>query len=66
MQKSTKDLKRNTIVATDGEIGKVEDFYFDDRSWTMRYLVADTGNWLLGRKVLISPRRKAKRGGMWA
>jgi uncharacterized protein YrrD len=55
MQKSTKDLKGNTIVATDGDIGKVDDFYFDDKSWTIRYLVADTGNWLLGRKVLISP-----------
>ena len=55
MQKSTKDLKGNAIVATDGDIGKVDDFYFDDKSWTIRYLVADTGNWLLGRKVLLSP-----------
>ena len=55
MQKITKDLKGNTIVATDGDIGKVDDFYFDDKSWTIRYLVADTGNWLLGRKVLLSP-----------
>ena len=55
MQKSTKDLKGNTIVATDGDIGKVADFYFDDKSWTIRYLVADTGNWLLGRQVLLSP-----------
>ncbi|MGH7872721.1 MAG: PRC-barrel domain-containing protein [Candidatus Binatia bacterium] len=55
MQKSIKDLKGNTIVATDGDIGKAADFYFDDKSWTIRYLVADTGNWLLGRKVLISP-----------
>ena len=55
MQNSTKDLKGNAIVATDGDIGKVDDFYFDDKSWTIRYLVADTGNWLLGRKVLLSP-----------
>jgi sporulation protein YlmC with PRC-barrel domain len=55
MQKSTKDLKGNNIVATDGDIGKAADFYFDDKSWTIRYLVADTGNWLLGRKVLLSP-----------
>ena len=33
----------------------MDDFYFDDKSWTIRYLVADTGNWLLGRKVLLSP-----------
>jgi PRC-barrel domain len=39
----------------DGEIGTVEEFYFDDQYWTIRYLVADTGNWLTGRQVLISP-----------
>jgi uncharacterized protein YrrD len=41
--------------ATDGDIGKVKDFYFDDVTWTIRYLVVETGNWLLNRKVLISP-----------
>ena len=41
------------IRATDGEIGKVDEFYFDDASWRVRYLVADTGNWLTGRKVLL-------------
>src|SRR5512135_669019 len=55
MRKITKDLKGNTIVATDGDIGKVDDFYFDEESWTIRYLVADTGDWLLRRKVLLSP-----------
>lgn len=44
-----------TMGATDGEIGKVKDFYFDDLSWTIRYLVVETGGWLSGRKVLISP-----------
>ncbi|HZK54362.1 MAG TPA: PRC-barrel domain-containing protein [Desulfosporosinus sp.] len=37
------------------EIGKVKEFYFDDYYWTIRYLVADTGNWLTGKQVLISP-----------
>lgn len=41
--------------ATDGEIGEVREFYFDDASWTIRYLVVETGSWLAGRKVLISP-----------
>jgi hypothetical protein len=41
------------IRATDGEIGKVDEFYFDDASWRVRYLVADTGNWLTGRRVLL-------------
>ena len=39
----------------DETLGKVREFYFDDRYWTIRYLVADTGNWLTGRQVLISP-----------
>jgi hypothetical protein len=49
------DLKGLTMKARDGDIGEVEDFYFDDDSWTIRYLVIDTGHWLPGRKVLISP-----------
>lgn len=51
-----KKLKGYKLHGLDGEIGRVEDFYFDDRHWTIRYLVADTGNWLRGRQVLISPR----------
>jgi hypothetical protein len=42
-------------MASDGEIGHVKDFYFDDRNWAVRYVVADTGSWLSGRLVLISP-----------
>ncbi len=48
-------LKGYQLDSIDGEIGKVEEFYFDDHHWTIRYLVADTGNWLTGRQVLISP-----------
>ena len=43
------------LGAIDGEFGKVKDFYFDDETWTIRYLVADTGGWLPGVQVLISP-----------
>jgi hypothetical protein len=43
------------LDSLDGEIGQVKEFYFDDRHWAVRYLVADTGNWLTGRQVLISP-----------
>ena len=49
------DLKGYTIRATDGEIGAVQDFYFDDERWVVRYLIVDTGKWLPGRKVLLSP-----------
>jgi hypothetical protein len=49
------DLKGFGILATDGEIGNIEEFYFDDERWVVRYLVANTGSWLSGRQVLISP-----------
>ena len=48
-------LKGYKLHSLDGEIGNVKEFYFDDHHWTIRYLVADTGNWLTGRQVLISP-----------
>jgi PRC-barrel domain len=48
-------LKGLEIHATDGEIGTVDEFYFDDETWAIRYLVAQTGGWLGGRPVLISP-----------
>ncbi len=55
MLRSVNDLKGFDIVATDGEIGDVEQFYFDDERWALRYIVVNTGNWLSGRQVLISP-----------
>jgi uncharacterized protein YrrD len=47
-----KDYKLNCI---DGEIGGVKDFFFDDKFWTIRYLVVTTGSWLNRKQVLISP-----------
>ena len=41
------------IEASDGRIGHVSDFLFEDNSWIIRWLVADTGNWLSDRKVLL-------------
>lgn len=43
------------IAATDGTLGKIKDVYFDDARWAVRYLVVETGDWLMGRRVLISP-----------
>lgn len=48
-------LKGLTIQATDGELGKVDQLYFDDKTWAIRYLAVETGGWLSGRQVLISP-----------
>jgi uncharacterized protein YrrD len=50
-----KTLKGFKLGSLDGNIGGVSDFYFDDHRWVIRYLVADTGGWLTGRSVLISP-----------
>jgi uncharacterized protein YrrD len=44
-----------TIDALDGDIGSVQDLYFDDHTLSVRYLVVDTGKWLPGRKVLVAP-----------
>jgi sporulation protein YlmC with PRC-barrel domain len=46
-------IKEYKIQATDGEVGVVKDLLFDDKSWTARWLVVDTGSWLFGRKVLL-------------
>lgn len=48
-------LKDFTIEASDGRMGTVSDFLFDDRTWKIRWMVVDTGHWLPGRKVLIHP-----------
>lgn len=55
MIRSAKDMKKFEILATDGPIGSLDDVYFDDERWAIRYVVVDTGRWLPGRRVLISP-----------
>jgi len=52
---TVKTLKGYKLSAIDGDMGQVKEFYFDDRHWTIRYLVANTGSWLRGKQVLISP-----------
>lgn len=60
---SIKNLSNYKIEATNGSIGHVHSFLFDDQSWTVRYLVVDTGSWLPGRKVLITPAALGKPDG---
>jgi hypothetical protein len=55
MLRSMNGLKGYHIAAEDGLIGTVHDFFFDDEFWVVRYLAVDTGHWLPGRKVLITP-----------
>lgn len=55
MLQSIKQLYGEKLVTRDSEIGHIKDFYFDDQKWAVRYVVVDTGSWLSGRQVLISP-----------
>ena len=55
MLQNIKELYGNKLAASDGDIGHVKDFYFDDKTWAVRYLVANTGTWLSERQVLLSP-----------
>lgn len=55
MLRSLKDLEGYTVSATDGDIGTVENFLLEDKTWTVRYLIAETGTFFEGRRVLVSP-----------
>src|ERR1019366_2252721 len=55
MLTNTAHLKGFVIRATDSELGIVDQIYFDDETWAIRYLIVETGGWLSGRRVLISP-----------
>jgi len=51
---SLRSMIGKKVLATDAVLGKVIDFYFDDLTWTARYVVVETGTWLSYRQVLIS------------
>lgn len=55
MLRNISEILNYRLMAKDDEIGACKDFLFDDRQWTIRYMMADTARWLPGRKVLISP-----------
>ena len=55
MLRSLKDLEGYAVSATDGDIGHVANFLLDDERWITRYLVAETGGFFSGRRVLITP-----------
>ncbi|MBU1196732.1 MAG: PRC-barrel domain-containing protein [Proteobacteria bacterium] len=55
MLRSIEQLLGYGLFAKNDDVGKCKDLLFDDRWWTIRYMVADTGNWLVGHQVLVSP-----------
>ena len=54
MLRSIEDMEGFTLRATDGIVGCVKDFYFDDQNWVVRYAIVETGSWFSSRKVLVS------------
>jgi hypothetical protein len=55
MLQNIKALYGDRLLAVDGDIGTIKDVYFDEKTWAIRYVVADTGSWLAGRLVLLAP-----------
>jgi hypothetical protein len=53
MLHNLKQLMGSSVIAADGEMGRVRNFLFDDTSWTIRYLVVDVGTWHQRRDVVL-------------
>ena len=56
------ELESYALSAVDGQIGRINHFYFDEESWAVRYAVVDSGkrddptdNWFTGRQILLPP-----------
>ncbi len=48
-------LRHFSVEASDGDLGRVADVFFEDATWTARYLAVETGGWLRHRRILVSP-----------
>jgi hypothetical protein len=55
MLRSANEIIGYSLNALDQDVGSCKDFLFDDRWWTIRHMVANTGGWMIGKKVLVSP-----------
>src|ERR1700704_5254590 len=55
MLHQVKALKGDPIIGEDGDVGSIDDLYFDARRWGVCFLVLATGPWGIGRKRMISP-----------
>ena len=52
--RSVREVLEFTLITLDGHVGAIKDVFFDDETWTLRYLIVQTGGWLLGRRVLVN------------
>lgn len=55
MLRQFRTLQGCTLVASDGDVGTVREFYFEDEGWTVRYLVIEIPGWMQERQILIMP-----------
>jgi len=56
MLRRLRDYESFEVWSRDGrDLGRVEDFFFDEDKWTVRYVVVNAGGWFSGRSVLLSP-----------
>ena len=55
MLQSVKELDTYSIQATNGKIGHIDELFFEEDTWIVRYLVVDVGNWLSSQRVLLVP-----------
>ena len=54
METTVRRLHGYTVRGTDGDAGTLSDILFDDADWRLRYVVADTGDWVHRRRVLLT------------
>jgi sporulation protein YlmC with PRC-barrel domain len=54
MLRGTSELFGLDLIATDGEVGDVEDLYIDSVDGQVRYLLADTGTWLVEHEIILA------------
>ncbi len=57
MLRSVREVFRFRIRATDGKLGKADDFYFSEDDWSIKYVVVNTGRWFPSDRVLLGPER---------
>lgn len=53
MLRSTREILGYILTATDDEVGRCDEFLFDDTTWNIRYAVIDTRAFLPGKSVLV-------------
>lgn len=50
---SERALRGTSLLARDGEAGRVHELYVDETNWQVNTVVIDNGNWPVGRLVLL-------------